>query len=73
MITPLTLTFGSLSFQDDVWRQFSAFCRNAQHYHTPLFFVATSSYCDIFVTFLMHRFVEGHFKVHWSLVSITDL
>jgi hypothetical protein len=56
-----------------VWRQFSAIHRNAQHYRTPLFFVATSSYCDIFVTLLVHHCVEGHFKVHQSLVSITNL
>jgi hypothetical protein len=73
MITPFTFTFGSLSFQDDVRWQFSAICCNAQHSCTPLFFIATSSFCDIFVTFLMHRCVEGHFKVHWSLVSTTNM
>jgi hypothetical protein len=73
MITPFTFTFGNLPFQDDVWRQYSAVRHDAQHYHTLLVFVTTSSYCNIFVTFLMHRCVEGHFVVHWSLVSITNL
>jgi hypothetical protein len=53
----------SFPFQNDVWRQFSAIHRNAQHYHSLLFFVATSSYCDIFVTFLSYAsFCRGAFQ-----------
>jgi hypothetical protein len=63
----------SLSFQEDVWRQFFAVRRNA-HYRTPLFFVATRSYCGIFVTFLMHRCVGAfqstpEFGEHYQFVK----